>query len=132
MRFLPLEEPLGVARQFENLHVLIHVGLLDRLVLVAMAGVQCIAHPLQHLVVELQKSQKFGELLFQQVTSSLRFRVTEPIAMRTDMLMLDRRTLLRAGSAAVAVRAALAPIDHRRQRRQSMTSWPYLGEKPVA
>jgi hypothetical protein len=36
------------------------------LVLVAMAGVQRIAHPLQHLVVELQKSQKFGELLFQQ------------------------------------------------------------------
>ena len=51
---------------------------------------------------------------------------------RTDMLMLDRRTLLRAGSAAVAVRAALAPIDNRRQRRQSMTSWPYLGEKPMA
>jgi hypothetical protein len=28
-------------------------------------SVQRVAHPFQHLIVELQKSQKFGELLFQ-------------------------------------------------------------------
>jgi hypothetical protein len=43
---------------------------LDRLLVLApfvgVAGVQRIAHPFQHLVVELQPPEHFGELLFQR------------------------------------------------------------------
>jgi hypothetical protein len=39
--------------------------------LVGMAGVQRIAHPLQHLVVELHKPQQFGELLFQHLLAHI-------------------------------------------------------------
>ena len=53
-RFLPLEQPLGVARQFENLHTLIHVGLLGGLVALdfPQAAVLFLASPVRHSLEE--------------------------------------------------------------------------------
>jgi hypothetical protein len=42
-------------------------GALEASVRVRVAGVQRIAHPLQHLVVELQPAKQHGELLLQQL-----------------------------------------------------------------
>jgi uncharacterized membrane protein YuzA (DUF378 family) len=39
--------------------------------LVGVAGVQSLAHPFQHLVVEFQPSEQFGELRFQQFLSDI-------------------------------------------------------------
>jgi hypothetical protein len=36
-RLLPLKQPLGIPRKFENLHALVHVGLLGGLVSVDLA-----------------------------------------------------------------------------------------------
>ena len=128
--FLPFEQPLGVARQFEKLDAFFHAGFvrvlepvdlpltagllgaplvrqffkerrinhavelvhvhsiypilkppvfglvtLDRFLLlpalVGVAGVECVTHPFQHLVVELQPPQQIGELIVQPVVWKL-------------------------------------------------------------
>jgi len=47
---------------------------LDRLLVLAalgVAGVQRIAHPIQHLVVEVQPAQEFGELLLKHLLAHI-------------------------------------------------------------
>jgi hypothetical protein len=68
---------------------------LDRLLmlapLVGVAGVQRLAHPFQHLVVELQPAQQVGELLFNNLLANIRLIAS---AFKSGAVVIDVALLL--------------------------------------